>query len=70
MKALSSIVLVFAAFLIFLGFSSKQTAGNALANAVIFCGVLIAGFVIVIWVLVFIKEKREKDDDLNDSDFK
>ena len=66
MKALSLIALVFAAFLIFLGFSSKTTAGNVLSNAIIVGGAIIAVFVIVVWVIMFIKEKKKKE---GDSDF-
>lgn len=66
MKALSLIALVFAAFLIFLGVSSKNTAGNVLSNAVIVGGAIIGTFVIVVWVIMFIKEKKKKE---GDSDF-
>jgi amino acid transporter len=66
MKALSSIGLVFAAFLIFLGFSSKKTAGNILSDAIIVGGAIIGVFIIVVWIIMFIKEKKKKEDD---SDF-
>jgi hypothetical protein len=66
MKALSFIGLVFAAFLIFLGFSSKNTAGNVLSNAIIIGGAIIGIFVIVVWIILFIKEKKKKEID---SDF-
>ena len=66
MKALSFIGLVFAAFLLFLGFSSRTTAGSVLANALIVGGVIIAVFVIIVWIILFIKEKRKSD---KDSDF-
>ena len=66
MKALSLIGLVFAAFLIFLGVSSKNTAGNVLSNAIIVGGAIIGVFVIVVWVIMFIKEKKKKEVD---SDF-
>ncbi|HVE56863.1 MAG TPA: hypothetical protein VNB22_08540 [Pyrinomonadaceae bacterium] len=66
MKALSLIGLVFSAFLIFLGISSKNTAGNVLSNAIIVGGAIIGTFVIVVWVIMFIKEKKKKEDD---SDF-
>jgi len=66
MKALSLIALVFAAFLIFLGVSSKNTAGNVLSNAIIVGGAIIATFVIVVRVIMFIKEKKKKE---SDSDF-
>lgn len=59
MKALSLIAVVFAAFLIFLGISSRKTAGT-LSNAVIIGGAVIAGFVAIIWAITFIKEKRGK----------
>ncbi len=63
MKALSLIGLVFSAFLIFLGFSSKSTAGGVLSNAIIVGGVIIGVFVVVVWIIMFIKEKKNKEDD-------
>jgi len=66
MKALSLIALVFAAFLIFLGVSSKNTAGNVLSNAIIVGGAIIVIFVIVVRVIMFIKEKKNTE---GDSDF-
>ena len=66
MKALSFIGLVFSAFLIFLGFSSKKTAGNVLSNAIIIGGVIIGVFVIIVWIIMFVKEKKKKGDN---SDF-
>lgn len=59
MKALSFIGMVFAVFLIILGFTSKQTAGNVLSNAIIVGGALIGGFVIVVWIIMFFKEKND-----------
>jgi heme/copper-type cytochrome/quinol oxidase subunit 4 len=58
MKALSFIAILFAAFLIFLGVTSKQTAGGVLGNAVIAGGVIIAVVVAAIWILMFFKEKK------------
>ena len=66
MKALSFIGLVFAAFLLFLGFSSGKTAGSVLANALIVGGVIIAAFVIIVWIILFVKEKKNSG---KDSDF-
>ncbi len=66
MKALSFIGLVIAAFLLFLGFSSRQNAGHVLSNAIIVGGAMIAAFVIIVWIIMFVKEKRKKEDD---SDF-
>ena len=66
MTALSLIGLVFAAFLIFLGISSRQNAGNILSNAIIFGGAVIALFVVIVWVIMFFKEKKDSD---KDSDF-
>ena len=60
MKALSLIAIVFAAFLIFLGISSRKAAGNTLGNAVIIGGGVIAVFVAVIWAIIFIKERKGK----------
>jgi 4-amino-4-deoxy-L-arabinose transferase-like glycosyltransferase len=59
MKALSLIAIVFAAFLIFLGISSREKSG-ALSNAVIIGGALIAVLVAIIWAITFIKEKKGK----------
>jgi len=66
MKALSFIGLVFAAFLIFLGVSSKSAAGNVLSNALVVGGVIIAAFVIIVWIILFVKEKKNSG---KDSDF-
>ena len=63
MNALSLIALVFAAFLIILGLSSKQSAGNVLSNAIIIGGALIAAFVIIVWIIMFFKEKKGSDKD-------
>ncbi len=62
MKALSFIGLVLAAFLIYLGISSKSGSGKVLSNAVLIGGVIIAGFIIIVWIILFIKEKGKKDD--------
>lgn len=62
MKALSLIGFVFAAFLIFLGISTKTASGNVLGNTVLVGGVLIAAFVIVVWIILLIKEKGKRDD--------
>ena len=59
MKALSFIGLVIAAFLIFVGFSSRNTAGSVLGNALVVGGVIIASFVIIVWIILFIKEKKK-----------
>ncbi len=61
MKALTFIGMVFAAFLIFLGYSSRQNAGNVLSNAIIVGGAIIGGFVIIVWITLFIKEKGKKN---------
>lgn len=62
MKALSFIGLVFAAFLIYLGVSSKGGSGAVLGNTVLVGGILIAAFVIIVWIILFIKEKGKKGD--------
>lgn len=69
MKPLSIIAFLFAAFLIFLGISSRQASGG-LSYAVLIAGVLILIFLAVIWTLFFTKEKKEKTDweDLDDSE--
>jgi uncharacterized membrane protein YdcZ (DUF606 family) len=59
MRALSFIGMVLAAFLLFLGFSSRQKAGAVLSNAIIVGGAIIAGFVIIVWIITFLKEKRK-----------
>jgi hypothetical protein len=63
MKALSLIALVFAAFLIFLGLTSRQTAGNVLSNAIIIGGSIITAFVIIVWIIMFFKGKKDSDKD-------
>ena len=63
MKALSFIGLVIAAFLLFLGFSSRNTAGSVLGNALIVGGAFIAAFVVIVWIIVFIKERKNSDKD-------
>ena len=68
MKPLSLIALIFAAFLIFLGYSSKETAGDVLGKAVMTGGVLIVIFVGIVWILAFVKEKRDKERNLDNSD--
>lgn len=62
MKALSFIGLVLAAFLIFLGITSKSGSGVVLSNTVLVGGIIIAAFVIIVWIILFIKEKGKKDD--------
>ena len=57
MKALSLIAIFFAAFLIFLGLSSKQSSGEVLGNAVIAGGVMIVVVVAAIWVIMFFRRK-------------
>jgi hypothetical protein len=59
MKALSLIGIVFAAFLIFLGFSSRKTAGGVLSDALVVGGSIIAGFLIIVWVIMFFKERNK-----------
>jgi hypothetical protein len=63
MKALSFIGLVFAAFLIFLGITSRNASGSVLGNALVIGGVVIAAFVVIVWIILFIKEKRDSDKD-------
>jgi len=60
MKALSFIGLVFAVFLIFLGVSSRNAAGTVLSNAIIIGGSLIALFVFCVWLILYFKEKKDK----------
>lgn len=67
MKALSLIAIVFAAFLIIVGFTSRATAG-VLSYAVIFLGTMIVIFVAVIWTIAFFKEKKERESEFDDSD--
>lgn len=63
MRALSFIGLVFAAFLIYLGVTTKTGSGNVLGNTVLIGGIFIAAFVIIVWIILFIKERGKKDDD-------
>lgn len=60
MKALFFMGFIFSAFLIILGYSSKETAGDVLGNTVIIGGVLILVFMTIIGVMMFLKEKRGK----------
>lgn len=68
MKALSLIALVFAAFLIFLGYTSREKSGDVLGKAVMIGGAMILIFVAVVWILAFIKKREEKDGDFDDFD--
>jgi hypothetical protein len=61
MKALSMIAMFFAAFLIFLGVTSRQTAGEVLGNAVIAGGVIITVVVVSVWTIMFFKRKKENN---------
>ncbi len=67
MKTLSLIAVFFAAFLIFVGFDTRATAG-VLSYAVIFLGALIAIFIAIIWTIAFFKEKKERESEFDDSD--
>ena len=69
MKALSLIAIVFAAFLIYLGVSSRVSSGRILGNAVVAGGVIIAALVVAVWIIMFVKEKKEKNSaERRDSD--
>ena len=70
MKALSLIAAILGAFLIFIGISTKKASG-ALSNAVIIGGALIILFIIIVWAVMKIKEKREKqgENDFDDPGF-
>ncbi len=57
MKPLSIIALFFAAFLIFLGISSRQASGG-LSYAVMVAGFLILIFLAVVWGIYFVKQKK------------
>lgn len=59
MKALSLLALVFAAFLIFVGYSSRKTPNDVLGYVVMFGGAMIVIFVAVIWIISIIKEKKD-----------
>ena len=65
MKALSIVAVFFAVFLIFVGLSSRETAG-VLSDAVVFIGVLIAFFIAVIWLITFFKSKKNREGDFDD----
>lgn len=60
MKALSLIALVISAYLIILGFSTRKSAGEPLGNALIVGGVLILSVVLIIWIITFVKDKKDK----------
>jgi hypothetical protein len=57
MKALSFIGLVMAAFMLFIGISTRQQSGAILSNAIIVGGAFIAAFVIIVRIIMFFKEK-------------
>ena len=59
MKALSLIAMVLSAYLLFLGFSTRKSAGEPLGNALIIGGSIVAGVVLIIWVITYIKEKKD-----------
>ncbi|MBK7705141.1 MAG: hypothetical protein IPN69_09425 [Acidobacteria bacterium] len=59
MKALSFIAIVIAAFLVFLGLSSRSGAGAVLSNAVIIGGVLIAVVVAGSWIAMYFKNRQQ-----------
>lgn len=59
MKALSLVAVIVGAFFIFVGISSRKTAG-VLSDAVIFAGAVILIFVAVVWILAYVKEKKER----------
>lgn len=61
MRALLFMGGVFSAFMISIGLIAKNDAGNALGNASIVAGILIAVFVSAIWIISKVKEKREKE---------
>lgn len=58
MKALSLIATVLSAYLIFLGFSTRKSAGEPLGNALIVGGTLVLSLVLAIWIITFVKEKK------------
>jgi hypothetical protein len=60
MKALSLIALTLSAFLIFLGISSRATAG-ILSNALIIGGAIIASFLAIVWIVWFVSVKNKKE---------
>ena len=64
MKALTLVGLLFSAFLIFLGFTSRESVGNVLSNVVIIGGILVALFVVIIQILSYIKEKKDGENRL------
>lgn len=60
MKALSFIGLALAAFLIWVGVTSRSASGAVLGNAVIAGGVIIIGFLVFVQVMLFFKNRQEK----------
>jgi uncharacterized membrane protein len=70
MKALSLIAMVLSAYLLFLGFSTRKSAGEPLGNALIIGGSIVASVVLIIWVITYIKEKKDKAAEVkNKNDF-
>lgn len=66
MKALSTIGLTIAAFLLFLGITSRSAAGAVLSNAVIAGGAFIILVVAGSWIAVRIKNRKEGGSRTND----
>ncbi len=60
MKALSLVAVLLAAFFIFVGIYTRKNAGG-LNYAVIFAGAMILIFTAVIWILSYVKEKKERN---------
>ncbi len=67
MKPLSLIAIFIAAFFIFIGFYSRATAG-VLSYAVILLGALITIFVAAIWIISFLKEKKNREIEFDNFD--
>ncbi len=63
MRALITIGLAIAAFLLFIGIASRKAAGAVLSNAVIAGAAFIILVVIGSWVAVFVKRKKDARSD-------
>ena len=62
MKALSLVMSVIAAYLFFLGFSTRNTANEPLGRALMIGGAIIFGAVLLAWFLAKKSERRDQVD--------
>ena len=67
MKVFFIIPLFFAAFFIFLGLSTGKPGRDPLGVTLIIGGAMLAVAVLIVWAVVFIKEKREKNSNKDEN---